>query len=293
MEIVNEWLEEIDCEGELTLLSDRESSIKYYRLKNSMHSGIVVDFSKKEEAFKPFLALNLPLYEAGVTVPKIFTYNREEFLVFMEDLGSTHLCDIGSSDVELFYNKAIDAIVKMQNTQTEVLSVEDKTSLLKKIHLQKYFDSETLQNIQPLLETIVNELLKQPKDVFVHGNYQAKNLMFNCNDSIVVTEYYNASMGVVTYDLSSLLLDIDVDFNDKDIERMVLEFKDKKGLNIDNNNFIKWFYFTGIYHNLTRLNNNNGSLNIEFLIKLLSRYSETEKLCQLFKEKQQLKFVSH
>ena len=101
-----------------------------------MHSGVVVDFSEKEEAFKPFLKLNLPLYEAGVSVPKVFTYNREEFFVFMEDLGSTHLCDISSSDFELFYDKAIDAIVKMQNTETEELEPYDEILLKEDIKLR-------------------------------------------------------------------------------------------------------------------------------------------------------------
>jgi len=272
MEAINEWLEEIDCEGQLEAMSVKESEVKYYRLKSSMHSGVVLDFSQKEEAFKPFLKLNLPLYEAGVTVPKIFTYNREEFFVFMEDLGSTHLCDVNSSDVELFYDKAIDSIVKIQNTETEELALYDEVALKQDIKLT---DNE------PAIDFIISKLLSQPQDVFVHGDYQAKNLMFNCNDSIVVTEYYNAKIGAITYDLASLLCDGNLAFSSKEIESLALSFKDKKGVDSDNKTFLEWFHFSIMHRCLTLMN--KEKMNINYLIEITSLYPETFSLSKVLK----------
>jgi aminoglycoside/choline kinase family phosphotransferase len=264
-------------------MSGQQSLIKYYRLKSSMHSGVVVDFSEKEEAFKPFLKLNLPLYEAGVSVPKVFTYNREEFFVFMEDLGSTHLCDINSSDFELFYDKAIDAIVKMQNTETEELEPYDEILLKEDIKLENILNKEELQSVEPALSFIVKELLSQPRELFVHRDYQAKNLMFNCNDSIVVTEYYGAKQGAITYDLASLLKDVNIELEPKTVERLALSFKDKKGIDADNETFLKWFDFSVMHRNLTEIHENK--MAIKYLIETASKYAQTKSLAELLKRK--------
>jgi len=272
MQAINEWLEEIDCEGQLEAMSAKESVVMYYRLKSSMHSGVVLDFSQKEEAFKPFLKLNLPLYEAGVTVPKIFTYNREEFFVFMEDLGSTHLCDVNSSDVELFYDKAIDSIVKIQNTETEELALYDEVALKQDIKLKES---------EHAIDFIISKLLSQPQNVFVHGDYQAKNLMFNCNDSIVVTEYYNAKIGAVTYDLASLLCDGNLAFSSKKIEGLALNFKDKKGLDADDKTFLEWFHFSMMHRCLSIME--TEKINMNYLIEIASLYEETSPLVKLLK----------
>lgn len=283
MENINEWLEEIDCEGKLELMSSKESPIKYYRLKSSMHSGVVVDFSEKEEAFKPFLKLNLPLYDAGVTVPKVFTYNREEPFVFMEDLGSTHLCDINSSDFELFYDKAIDAIVQMQNAETEELKDYDEVALREEITIENILNEDELKSVEDSIGFIIKELRSQPQDVFVHRDYQAKNLMFNCNDSIVVTEYYGAKIGAITYDLASLLKDVTIELNAETVERLALSFKDKKGVDADNETFLKWFDFSAMHQHLTQIDENK--LAIKYLIETASKYSETKALAELLKEK--------
>jgi aminoglycoside/choline kinase family phosphotransferase len=261
MEAINEWLEEIDCEGELSRISSEESRVEYYRLKNSMHSGVVVDFSEDEEAFQPFLKLNLPLYEAGVTVPKIFTYNREEFFVFMEDLGSTHLCDVNNNDFELFYDKAIDSIVKMQNTEIELLK---EASFSPKSNDKK---------LNELIEWIQKELASQPQEQFVHNNYTAKNLMFNCNDSIVVIEYQGATLGYMTYDLVSLLRDVELELPVKDVERLALSFKEKKGLNVDDETFMKWFDLTGVLRHLSLLGDvKTDTLTKKYLLAMGEKY---------------------
>lgn len=305
MDKINEWLEDIDCEGELELLSNRTSKKKYYRLKSSMHHGVVIDFLSDKEAFNSFLNLNLPLYEAGVHVAKVFTYNKKETLVFMEDLGNTHLCDVTAGDFELFYDKAIDAIVKMQSTETEVLTVHDEEHLLSEMnamqsfYLEKYLNmslsEEEKKMLQKVFESIKNEVLSQPQELFVHGDYQANNLMFNCSDSIVVTEYQGAKLGVVTYDLVSLLRDVHVDRNPKDIERLALTFKSKKGLEVEDETFTRWFDFTGIQRHLMLLGTNAQAyleegyaehletvpLLLKYLVDVASNYDELSDLVEL------------
>ena len=96
------WLESIDCEGELVPVDADASFRKYYRLKSTMHSGIVMDASLQKESLEPFIEIEHRLYEAGVRVAKIFTYNKKEGFVFLEDLGDTHLYDIIHEDFRTF-----------------------------------------------------------------------------------------------------------------------------------------------------------------------------------------------
>jgi len=80
MNKIEEWLESIDCEGELVSVTADASLRKYYRLKSSMHSGMVMDSSGQKESLAPFLDMNLRLYEADVRVPKIFTTIKKRAL---------------------------------------------------------------------------------------------------------------------------------------------------------------------------------------------------------------------
>lgn len=302
MDNINEWLEDIDCEGTLELLSHLKSPIKYYRLKSSMHHGIVADFSLDKKAFSSFIQRNLPLYEAGVHVAKVFTYNRGEGFVFMEDLGSTHLCDVHSGDLELFYDKAIDTIVKMQNSDTEELSIDTAETLLEEMkmmptyylekHLNMSINGELKERLEQIFEIIKNEVLAQPYDVFVHKNYQANNLMFNCNDSLVVTEYQGAKLGAITYDLVTLLRDVHVKLEPKEVERLALSFRDKKALDIDDETFMRWFDFTGMQRHLYLLGlavKNHAEdgreehlksipLLLDYLKSVASKYDEVKSL---------------
>ena len=54
MSKLEEWLESIDCEGELVPVTADASFRKYYRLKSTMHSGIVMDASLQKESLEPF-----------------------------------------------------------------------------------------------------------------------------------------------------------------------------------------------------------------------------------------------
>ena len=109
---LEEWLEQIGCEGELEPVAADASFRKYYRLKSSMHSGIVMDASAQKESVMPFIDIEHRLYEAGVRVAKINTFNLEEGFIFMEDLGNVHLADVIEDDFELYYGKAIDSLIQ-------------------------------------------------------------------------------------------------------------------------------------------------------------------------------------
>jgi aminoglycoside/choline kinase family phosphotransferase len=298
MEKINKWLEEIDCEGSLELLPTDRGLKKFYRLKSSMHFGIVMDSSLEKESLEPFIQLNHALFEAGVHVPKIFTYNRNEGFAFMEDLGNTHLCDVVENDFELFYDKAIDSIVKMQNTEIEALESYGEEQFISEMHaMQEFYLEKTLQTtlssteqkeLNQTIEAIQNVVISQPQDIFVHTAFHALNLMFNCSDSVVVMDYQDAKFGAITYDLASLLRDVHVHLEENDIKRLALSFKEKKGLDIDDETFMKWFDFTGMQRQVKLLGEYAKKNDVEkskrivkSLIGIASKYTETSILAKI------------
>ncbi len=307
MNKIEEWLEKIDCAGELEVVSADASFRKYYRLKSTMHSGIVMDASLQKESLEPFIDLNHRLFEAQVRVPKINTYNKHEGFLFMEDLGNSHLYEkIDSDEFEYFYEKAIDTLRNMQNTDTDGLPLYDEAFLrfemdlmpewyLEK-HLGKTLDDEDKDIIVKAFDTIVSEVMAQPQDVFVHRDYHSRNIMIGgCEDEIVVIDYQDARIGAVTYDLVSLLRDVYVEFNPKDVERLALSFRDKKGLDADDETFMRWFDFMGLQRHIkilgifARLSIRDGKdgylndipLTLKYIIEIGSKYEETKALVDL------------
>lgn len=305
MNKIEAWLEKIGCEGELEVICADASARKYYRLKSSMHSGVVMDSSLEKESLEAFIELEHRLYEAGVRVGKIFTYDKEQGFVFLEDLGSTHLIDVIENDFELFYDKAIDTIVKMQETNTEGLAEYDaehlrfEMDLMNEWYLKQYknitLNAKQEATLDAILEVITKEVLSQPQGVFVHKDFHSKNLMFGCSEEIVVIDYQDARIGALTYDLVSLLRDVYVELDVHDVERMVLGFRDKKGLTVEDETFLRWFDFMGLQRHIkilgvfARLHLRDGKdgylqhtpLTLKYIKSVASKYKECEGLLEL------------
>jgi len=301
------WLEQIGCEGELEPVAADASFRKYYRLKSTMHSGIVMDASAQKESVPPFIDIEHRLYEAGVRVAKINTYSLEEGFVFMEDLGNVHLADVIEDDFELYYGKAIDSLIKMQNAETEGLPAYDgeflrfEMDLMQEWYLEKYLeltlDETQLTTLSSALETITSEVLAQPQGVFVHRDYHSRNLMFGCTDDLVVIDFQDARVGAVSYDLVSLLRDVYVELDPYDVERLALHFRDMKGLDVDDETFMRWFDFMGLQRHIkilgifARLAIRDGKegyikdipLTLKYVLDVASKYPELKGLIYLLK----------
>ncbi len=301
------WLEQIGCEGELEPVAADASFRKYYRLTSTIHSGIVMDASLQKESVVPFIDIEHRLYEAGVRVAKINTFNLEEGFIFMEDLGNVHLADVIEDDFELYYGKAIESLIKMQNVDTEGLPAYDKEflrfemDLMKEWYLEKHLgltlDKIQLMTLDTALETITSEVLAQPQGVFVHRDYHSRNLMFGCTDDLVVIDFQDARVGAVTYDLVSLLRDVYVELHPRDVERMALHFRDMKGLDVDDETFMRWFDFMGLQRHIKILgvfarlalrDGKEGYLNdipltLKYVVDVASKYAELSGLVSLLK----------
>ena len=308
MNKIHEWLESIDCEGELETLIADASFRKYYRLNNSLHSGIVMDASLQKESVVPFIDISHRLRDAEVRVPKVFTHNIEEGFLLIEDLGNRHLYEHAEDNTfELFYEKAIDTIVKMQRSEVEGLPSYDadflrfEMELMPEWYLEKYLgmtlDEKSKRILSETIESILSEVLSQPQGIFVHRDFHSRNIMLTRQDEVVVIDYQDARVGAMTYDLVSLLRDVYVELDPNIVEKMALLFRDKKGLDITDETFMKWFDFMGLQRHMkilgifARLYLRDGKegylkdipLTLKYLTETASKYPQTRDLAGLLK----------
>ncbi|MBD3789940.1 MAG: phosphotransferase [Campylobacterales bacterium] len=309
MHKIEEWLDDIGCGGTLKMASGDASFRKYYRLNDGIQSSVIMDASLQKESVEPFVEITFKLRDAGVKVPKILFQNREEGFLMLEDMGSRHLLEnLNESNFELFYDRAIDTIVKMQRADTEGLPGYDaaflrfEMELMEEWYLQKYLgktlDEKSKKVIADTIECIVSEVLAQPQGVFLHRDFHSRNIMLTPQDGIIVIDYQDARIGALTYDLVSLLRDCYVMFDPKAIERLALSFRDKKGLNVNDATFMRWFDFMGLQRHIkvlgifSRLYLRDGKdgylkdipLTLKYVLDVANKYDETKSLAKLLEE---------
>jgi len=310
MDKIEAWLEDICCEGKLEPASSDASFRRYYRLNDGIQSSIIMDASLQKESVEPFVDIAFRLRDVKVKVPKILVQNREEGFLMLEDMGSRHLLEtIDAGNFVHFYDKAIDTIVRMQGAGTEGLPQYDASflraemELMQEWYLEKYLgktlSEEEQESLDKILNNITNEVLAQPQGYFVHRDFHSRNLMLSPHDEIIVIDFQDARVGAVTYDLVSLLRDCYVSFDPQTIEQLALSFRDKKGLDVDDETFIRWFDFMGLQRHIkvlgifSRLALRDGKegylkdipLTLKYVLDVAGKYEETKGLVDILSQK--------
>lgn len=306
---LTEWLESLGInDPELQMLHGDASARSYYRLINS-DGGIVMDASEAKESVPVFIGVAQRLTDANVRIPTINAYDLEKGFVFLEDIGSTHLLDkcVEGVDARPYYDKAIETLVQLQTTSSKGLLPYDQGFLLEEMNLMtewylKAYLGTTLECLEGrmLLESfslIAKEVLSQPQGIFVHRDYHARNLMIDSNDEIVVIDFQDAREGALTYDLVSLLRDAYVKLDRRELRRLILLFKELKGLDIEDETFIRWFDFTGLQRHIkilgifSRLALRDGKKKylqdipqtLKYILEVGQKYPELDGLIALLK----------
>jgi aminoglycoside/choline kinase family phosphotransferase len=97
--------------------------------------------------------------------------------------------------------------------------------------------------------------------------------------------------------LVSILKDVYVRFDPKQMERLALEFKELKGIDVSDEQFIRWFDWMGLQRHIkilgifARLDIRDGKpaylddipLTLEYIKEVCSKYEELKPLGKLFK----------
>ena len=292
----------------IELASADASFRRYFRLKKVDKTFVLMDSSLEKESLEPFMDVTSRLLEAGVKAPKILDKNLDDGFLIIEDFGNTHYLNIlNESNFKELYIRAIDEIVLMQKADTKNLPLYDREflhfemDLMKEWFLKKYLhvdlNSKEDAMIEQTLKSISDEVLSQPQGLFVHRDYHSRNIMITDEGSVGVIDYQDAMSGALTYDLVSLLKDCYIEFDTEDIERLALSFRDKKGLHVSDEEFIKWFDFMGLQRHIKVLgifcrlylrDGKDGYLNdlpmtLGYVLKTAPKYEETKELALYLK----------
>ncbi len=302
------WLEWLGIEDPiLHPLHGDASSRRYYRLE-SLPKGMVMDASDSKESVPIFIGISWRLMDTKVRIPTIKAYELNKGFIFLEDVGSTHLFDkYNAGNASAYYEKAIETLVKMQETPSQGLEPYDANFLLEEMnlmpqwyikeHLGKTLECLEGRNLLESFSLISKEVLSQPQGMFVHRDYHSRNLMIDSNEEIVVIDFQDAKEGALTYDLVSLLRDVYAELDTQEMQRLILVFRDLKGLDVDDETFIRWFDFTGLQRHIkilgifARLSIRDGKegylkdipLTLKYIIEVGSKYQELDGLVNLLK----------
>ena len=297
------WLEWLGIEEpKLIALHGDASSRRYYRVEGQSPALIVMDASEDKESVPTFIGINWRLSDGKVRIPGIRSYELDKGFILLEDVGTSHLYDKCSS---AYYEKAIKTLVTMQEAPHEGLEPYDQSFLLEEMNLmlEWYLKKHLGQKVEcvegrTLLTSfmlIAKEVLAQPQEIFVHRDYHSKNLMIDSNDELVVIDFQDAKSGALTYDLVSLLRDAYVVLDKRERKRLILLFKKLKGIEVDDETFMRWFDFTGLQRHIkilgifARLSIRDGKdaylenipLVLQYILDVAAEYPELEGLAAI------------
>ena len=246
---------------EVEIASADASFRRYFRLTKENEALILMDSSLELNSLKPFVDVTSRLLDVGVNAPHIYFQDLEKGYLVLEDFGSIDLLtNLDESNFKDLYKVAIEEIVKMQEANTSGLPVYDneflkfEMNLMQEWFLEKYLEMNLDDNQKNMIKNTLNciskEVLKQPQNFFVHRDFHSRNIMNQDVNTLGIIDYQDAMNGSITYDLVSLLKDLYVRYEPKDMEDLALYFRDIKGLKTSDEEFLRWFDFMGLQRHI-------------------------------------------
>lgn len=307
MNKIKAWLDKIGWqEYKIEVASADASFRQYYRIFKEGKTFILMDSSLEKESLPPFIDVTYRLLGAGVRAPAILEENLDDGFLIIEDFGNTHYLNLlNEGNYKDLYRKAMQEIIRMQDADASGLPLYDKAflhvemDLMQEWFLQKYLGLELTDQeremIGHVLDMISDVVLSQPQGVFVHRDYHSRNILLTPDDEVGVIDYQDAMNGSITYDLVSLLKDCYIAFEPKEVEKMVLMFRDLKKPDVSDTTFIRWFDFMGLQRHIkvlgifSRLYLRDGKdgylkdlpLTLSYAVQAAEKYDETKALAKL------------
>ena len=237
---------------------------KYYRIKTSVQSFVLMDADHEEENLRQFVFVSKRLQSSGLHVPTIEHADFQKNLLLLEDLGDQLLLScINDANAGYFYRQAIQDLLLIQKTSTDKLlpygesKLQDEMDIFRDWLCEKYlgyrFSSADDRVFKSTGQILVENALSQPQ-VFVHGDYHSRNILVQ-SDGLAHIDYQDAVSGPLCYDLVSLLKDCYIKWPNGKIEAWIddyLSLRNRAGHVSDFTirQFRRWFDLMGLQRHL-------------------------------------------
>ncbi len=305
MQKIKEFLEGTAYEDFTIEVASSDASFRrYFRLTQDDIALIMMDSSLEKSSLTPFIEVTNLLQSVNLHAPKIIHQDTDKGFLILEDLGVKNLLDtLNQENFKSLYKQCIDEIITMQNIDATNLPLYDETFLktemnlmpewfLKK-YLQQDLNDKEIAIIDNTIDLIAKKVLSHPQECFVHRDFHSRNIMY-C-EPLGIIDYQDAMNGSIVYDLVSLLKDLYIQFDPKDMDELALYFKEKKQLQVSDEEFLEWFDFMGLQRHLKVLgifarlflrDNKDGylkdlPLTLEYVLDVCKKYPELDELHQL------------
>lgn len=203
----------------------------WYRITDGPHTLIMADHGIREtlqtvEA-EAFIHIGRHLQHHRLPVPEIYESDPFSGLVFMEDLGDTHLQDLVTENpsktaILNIYQTVIDLLIRFSQTgiqgfqsswpwQTAVydreLILEKECRYFVEAFLGGYLKMDVpFDALQDEFAWIADNALRFGCEGLMHRDFQSRNIMVR-HDMFYIIDFQGARRGPMQYDLASLLID--------------------------------------------------------------------------------------
>ena len=233
------WINE--CIGEDFTLSDASADAsfrKYYRVKTSEKSLILMDAPPDKESISDYLKIGVEMVKQGINAPKVFYKNQKLGFILMEDFGDkTFLKEFSLKGLKDLYIRAIDNIINMQLLlkinnleQYNQEKLYTEICLFNEWYLDKYkkinLSSKEIADLEIIFKKVISDNVAQ-NQCFVHRDYHSRNLMVLENNDLGILDFQDAVLGPMTYDLVSLLKDAYIELEEEDVIDLAINFWEK------------------------------------------------------------------
>ncbi len=261
------WTQEVlhDTDCYIKSASSDASFRSYWRVFSKGQTFIVMDAPIEHEDCSPFISISKILNDAGLLVPVVIEQNLTQGFLLLSDLGTVqYLSILNEQNFKALYKDALNALHTMQQkSNLNEIPLYNHDLLLSELELfEKWFvnvhlDVKLPEKQQAIVQNcnkiLINNALDQPQ-VFVHRDYHSRNLMKVKDNNPGVLDFQDAVIGAVTYDLVSLLKDCYVQWDEKSVNHMVDDFRQKyneiNSTNYSNQQWQRWFDLMGLQRHL-------------------------------------------
>lgn len=217
----------------------------------------------------PFINIHRYLVKCGVGIPRVYLYEQEKGILFLEDLGDQTLekkvMVEAPEAIQGLYKEVVDTLIHLQ-------SATSKNPDPDCVAYHRIFDVEKLmQELDMFLEYVPGLYKRKIKEVdrkairdefyslcsfiakqdrvFTHRDYHSRNLLIH-EGKIKLVDFQDGRLGPAQYDLASLLFDSYVVLDDAMREDLFSYYLEKIGHGVDEEKFRMVFDYTSIQRNL-------------------------------------------
>lgn len=252
------------------------SNRRWFRLNMGDRSLILADHgiknSNNTSEVEAFIHINSHLSEIQIPVPRIYASDFISGMVFMEDLGDTHLQDKirhtkKEDTIVSYYRTVVDHLIRMNTKGAEKFDLSwayQTPAYTKELILEKecrYFVEAfvnrflgwqvSYDKFAPEFMLIADSALKHAVTGLMHRDFQSRNIMIK-NETIYFIDFQGARIGPIQYDLASLLIDpyvsLPIDIQDQIFKYCLESLSAVRS--IDPDRFSSGYYFCALARNL-------------------------------------------